>query len=55
MFADETKRLKLGDPLDDATDIGPVINEESVKFAETVTRDAVAKGAKLLYGSSKGT
>jgi succinyl-CoA reductase len=52
-FAEQTRELKLGDPLDEATDIGPVINEESVKFAETVTQDALQKGAKLLYGGSR--
>ncbi len=53
MFAEGTRQLKLGDPLDDATDVGPVINEESVQFAEMVTKDAVEKGAKLLYGGGR--
>jgi succinyl-CoA reductase len=53
MFVEGTRQLKLGDPLDDTTDVGPVINEESVKFAEMVTKDAVEKGAKLLHGGAR--
>ncbi len=53
MFVENTKQLKLGDPMDEATDIGPVINEESVEFAESVTRDAIQKGANLLYGGKR--
>jgi succinyl-CoA reductase len=53
MFAEGTRQIKLGNPLDETTDMGPVINEESVEFAENVTKDAVQKGAKLLYGGKR--
>jgi succinyl-CoA reductase len=52
-FVELTKELKLGNPLEETTDVGPVINEESVRFAENVTRDAIQKGAKLLYGGKR--
>jgi acyl-CoA reductase-like NAD-dependent aldehyde dehydrogenase len=42
--------LKMGDPLDPATDVGPMINDAaSLRVAEWV-RDAVAGGAKVLAG-----
>ena len=38
MFVENTKQLKLGDPMDEATDIGPVINEEKVSNSQKVLR-----------------
>jgi acyl-CoA reductase-like NAD-dependent aldehyde dehydrogenase len=43
----------VGDPGDDATDVGPLVNEAAaVRVAEWVD-DAVAKGAKLLAGGER--
>ncbi len=49
-------RLRLGDPLDDNTDMGPVISEGAAEEVVRRVRDAVAMGAKLLAGGErKGT
>lgn len=46
----ESAKVKCGDPMDPETDMGVLINEESAVLVEMRIRDAVAKGAKLVYG-----
>ena len=47
------KQLKIGDPFNDETDIGPLINEEQIKKAETHISDAINKGAQLHCGGKR--
>lgn len=47
------RALKLGDPLDDQTDVGPMINEEAARRAEQWIGEAVAAGATLLAGGTR--
>src|SRR5215470_5745739 len=42
-----------GDPLDEATDIGPLIRESDAIHAESWVQEAVAGGAKLLCGGDR--
>jgi acyl-CoA reductase-like NAD-dependent aldehyde dehydrogenase len=49
----ETKRLKLGDPLDPATDVGTLIDERAAQRVETWIADAAAAGAKVLTGGKR--
>jgi acyl-CoA reductase-like NAD-dependent aldehyde dehydrogenase len=42
--------LVVGDPLDPATDVGPLIDEKEAKRAEEWVRDAVGAGARVLRG-----
>ena len=51
----KAKKLKSGDPMDPATDVGTVINEGAAKLFERRVDDAVAKGAKLLHGEQPRT
>ncbi|KAI8916073.1 succinate-semialdehyde dehydrogenase [Gorgonomyces haynaldii] len=44
------KKLKLGDPMDPLTQIGPVINEKGLEKIQRHLQDALDKGAKLVYG-----
>jgi acyl-CoA reductase-like NAD-dependent aldehyde dehydrogenase len=46
-------KLKIGDPSEDATDVGPMINEAAAKRAESWIEEAVAGGAKLLAGGKR--
>jgi succinyl-CoA reductase len=46
-FNDKARALKVGDPLDETTDVGPVINKESVENLNSVLADAKAKGGKV--------
>jgi putative phosphonoacetaldehyde dehydrogenase len=54
-FAEEVlaraKKIKYGDPKDPQTDLGTVIHERAAMTFERRVNDAVAKGAKLLYGN----
>lgn len=52
----KTASLKLGDPLDDDTDVGPLISEAAAINVEAQVREAVAAGATLVSGGTrKGT
>ena len=50
---DEVKSLKVGDPLDPATDVGTLIDEAAAKRVEAWVKEAVAAGAKLLHGGGR--
>ncbi|HXF69011.1 MAG TPA: aldehyde dehydrogenase family protein [Thermoflexus sp.] len=45
--------LRLGDPLDEATDVGPVIDREAAERIETWVQEAIAGGAKVLIGGQR--
>jgi putative phosphonoacetaldehyde dehydrogenase len=49
----KAKKLKAGDPMDPTVDVGTVINEKSAALFERRVEDAVAKGAKRLYGEKR--
>ncbi|WP_166462620.1 NAD-dependent succinate-semialdehyde dehydrogenase [Amycolatopsis acidicola] len=49
-FVRQTERLRLGDGLDSASDVGPLINERRVAATEELIADAVGKGATVLTG-----
>ena len=49
----KAKKLKAGDPMDQATDVGTVIHEGAAKTFERRVVDAVEKGAKLLHGNNR--
>ena len=44
------ERLVVGDPLDPATDIGPLVDEQAVAKVERHVADAVAGGARVTTG-----
>lgn len=52
-FMDAVKALKVGDPRDPDTDIGPLINEREAQRVEAWVGEAVAAGATLLYGGQR--
>jgi putative phosphonoacetaldehyde dehydrogenase len=49
----KAKKLRAGDPMDPATDVGTVINERSATLFQNRVTDAVSKGAKLLHGNDR--
>ena len=49
-LAEKTKTLKAGDPKEQDTIIGPLINQSAVDMVKSRVDEAVAKGAKLLAG-----
>jgi len=46
-----TRAIKYGDPADPATDMGTVIDEAAARSIEQKVSDAIARGAKLVYGN----
>jgi phosphonoacetaldehyde dehydrogenase len=50
---EKTRAWKFGDPLDQANDIGTVIDEAAAKLFETRVGEAVAQGARLLLGNHR--
>ncbi|SMX25027.1 NAD-dependent succinate-semialdehyde dehydrogenase [Boseongicola aestuarii] len=49
-FAKRAAALKLGDGLDDASEMGPLINAGRMTEVDAIVQDAVAAGAKLEAG-----
>lgn len=45
-----TKKMKVGNPLDEDSDMGPMITEEQAKRIESWVDDAVSQGATVLAG-----
>jgi acyl-CoA reductase-like NAD-dependent aldehyde dehydrogenase len=52
-FLQGTGRLKLGDPLDPETDVGPMITEQDAKRTESWVNEAVEGGASILAGGKR--
>lgn len=49
-FVDETKKLKIGDPMREETDVGPMISEQAAAKTEAAVNEVLEAGAKLLCG-----
>lgn len=49
----ETKKLKMGDPMDMKTDIGPLISEKAAIQVEETVNNAVSEGAEILTGGKR--
>jgi succinate-semialdehyde dehydrogenase/glutarate-semialdehyde dehydrogenase len=45
--------LRLGDPMDDATDLGPLATEQGRNDVEELVADAAAQGATVLLGGQQ--
>jgi len=52
-FVQAMKELRVGDPLDEETDIGPLATEQILKDLEEQVRTSVAAGAKILTGGER--
>jgi acyl-CoA reductase-like NAD-dependent aldehyde dehydrogenase len=52
-LAREVKLLKLGNPLDEDTFLGPLVNEEAAKKAENWLESAKNEGATVLIGGNR--
>lgn len=51
LLVEKTRAFKYGDPMDPSTDVGTVIDEAAAMEFEAKVNDAIARGAKLLYGN----
>ncbi len=52
MLADEASRMKVGDPLDPETDIGPMIAESEVNRVREWVEEAIAQGGEMVHSPS---
>jgi succinate-semialdehyde dehydrogenase/glutarate-semialdehyde dehydrogenase len=52
-FVESMKALRVGDPLDEAIDIGPLATAQILKDLEDQVQVSVAAGAKILTGGQK--
>ncbi|KAB2661372.1 MAG: phosphonoacetaldehyde dehydrogenase [Verrucomicrobia bacterium] len=52
-LAERTREYVCGDPLDEATRVGTVIDEASAIQLEAVVREAVAAGARVIAGGNR--
>jgi succinate-semialdehyde dehydrogenase/glutarate-semialdehyde dehydrogenase len=49
-FVEEMKSLRIGDPMNEATDIGPLATPQIVKDLDEQVQKSIASGARLLLG-----
>ena len=54
-FVDEMRALRIGDPMEESTDIGPLATPQIVKDLEEQVQKAVAAGARVLTGGKRPT
>jgi len=52
-FAAAAQACKVGDKMDETTDMGPLINEDQARRVERMVQEAVDRGAALLTGGSR--
>jgi acyl-CoA reductase-like NAD-dependent aldehyde dehydrogenase len=52
-FETKTKNLRMGDPLAEDTDVGPMIDEEAAKKTEEWVNEARDQGARIVCGGKR--
>jgi len=50
---EKTRKLRVGNGMNPETEIGPIIHEQQLRIVETHVADAIARGARLLYGGRR--
>jgi acyl-CoA reductase-like NAD-dependent aldehyde dehydrogenase len=53
LFVDATSKLKMGDPMEESTDIGPMINLGAAEQTEEWVGEALENGARLVCGGRR--
>jgi acyl-CoA reductase-like NAD-dependent aldehyde dehydrogenase len=52
-FVEKTEKLKVGDPLKDDTDIGPLVNSKGLEKLDSQVKDSIKNGAEILTGGEQ--
>ncbi len=52
-FVEKTEKLKVGDPLEDDTDLGPLVNYSALENIDGIVSRSKKEGAELLTGGHK--
>jgi len=50
LFTEQVKQIQVGDGLNKASDIGPLINSTAVNKVDTLVKSAISEGASLIVG-----
>lgn len=53
LFVGAVAKLTYGDPMDDSTDVGPLLTDQAAERAEKLLAEAVEQGAKILVGGKR--
>jgi succinate-semialdehyde dehydrogenase/glutarate-semialdehyde dehydrogenase len=54
LFVEAFRRLRVGDPLEPETEVGPLVQARAVETLERQVRDAVKTGGRILAGGERG-
>jgi acyl-CoA reductase-like NAD-dependent aldehyde dehydrogenase len=52
-FVQKAEKLKVGDPLSDDTDIGPLVNASGLRKIDSQVKESVKEGAEVLTGGEQ--
>lgn len=52
-FIESAKSLKVGNPMDNETDIGPLASKRQIEILDSQVQDAIKKGAKIECGGTQ--
>ncbi len=52
-FVQKTEKLRVGNPLSEDTDLGPVVNAAGLKTIDSQVKDSVKEGAEILTGGEQ--
>lgn len=52
-FIEKTEKLKIGDPLSDETDIGPLVNQSAIENIDDMVKRSVKEGAEVATGGQR--
>ncbi|MGC4958225.1 NADP-dependent succinic semialdehyde dehydrogenase [Actinomadura citrea] len=53
LFVERMRAKKVGDPMEESTDVGPLVSEQGRAEVEELVADAVGKGATVLCGGER--
>ena len=53
LFVQKTEKLRVGDPLSEDTDVGPLVNRSGLDTIEGMVKRAIGQGAELLAGGKR--
>jgi succinate-semialdehyde dehydrogenase/glutarate-semialdehyde dehydrogenase len=54
LFVERMSSLRVGDPFDESTQVGPLATEQGRRDVEELVEDATSKGARVLCGGQRG-
>ena len=52
-FVQKSEKLRIGDPLSDDTDMGPLVNSTGLENIESIVKESIKDGAEVLIGGEK--